>query len=399
MSEKPFIVVNYPADTSGCYFYRMLAPRLAVQSCITNVTFTETSRFIGDPEWFNDVNLCHLQRQVNDVQCDYYTKFIVPVSQRTGMWVVYNIDDAVGMDDIPKYNSAWEAYQDPKLMKNVSMMMQQSDFILVTTEYLKNYYVTKFGVDPKKTLVIPNYLPKWWLGQYYDLQRSLNNYDKNKKKPRIGVIASSTHYDIHNKNDGIDDFTHIIPFIKRTMDKYRWVFVGCVPQQLQSPEFKGKFDLVRGENIMNYPDLIGSINCQVIVQPLLNNEFNRCKSNIKFLEAAALGTPLIAQRLNIYEPYTDLLFDDSAELQEQLDNVLSSRDKFKSIIKKQRKELDNGRGGKGWWLENNLEDWAQFYRLTKKCLNIDLNLILEQEKQQETQKEQEEISKDLEIIR
>ena len=150
---------------------------------------------------------------------------------------------------------------------------------------------------------------------------------------------------------------------------------------------------------MNYPDLIGSINCQVIVQPLLNNEFNRCKSNIKFLEAAALGTPLIAQRLNIYEPYTDLLFDDSAELQEKLDYVLSDREKFKSIIKKQKKELDNGRGGKGWWLENNLEDWAQFYRLTKKCLNIDLNLILEEEKKKETEKEQEEISKDLEIIR
>ena len=86
----------------------MLAPRLMVQSVINNVTFTETSRFIADPQWFNDVNLCHLQRQVNDVQCDYYTKFIVPVSQRNGMWIVYNIDDAVGMDDIPKYNSAWE---------------------------------------------------------------------------------------------------------------------------------------------------------------------------------------------------------------------------------------------------------------------------------------------------
>lgn len=401
MSEKPFVAVNFPADNSGCYFYRMLAPKLMVQSVINNVTFTETSRFIADPEWFQDVNLCHMQRQVNDPQCDYYTRFIVPLGQRNGMWIVYNVDDAVGMDDIPKYNSAWEAYQNPKLMQNISTMMQQSDFVLVTTEYLKDYYVRKFGVQKENVLVIPNYLPKWWMGQYYDLGKILVNYDKNKKKPRLGIIASSTHYDLHGKNDYVDDFTEMIPFIKKTVNKYQWVFVGCVPNGLQEELKAGKIELVGGSNIMNYPDVIGNINCQAIIQPLLNNEFNRCKSNIKFLEACAIGTPLIAQRINIYEPYTDLLFDDMNELQQKLNMVLGSKDKFKSIVKKQKKELDSGRGGRGWWLENphNLEDWAQFYRLTKKCLNIDLNMILQHEEEEKSQKEQENISKDLEIVR
>ena len=160
----------------------------------------------------------------------------------------------------------------------------------------------------------------------------------------------------------------MIPFIKKTVNKYQWVFVGCVPNALQEELKAGKIELVGGSNIMNYPDVIGNINCQAIIQPLLNNEFNRCKSNIKFLEACAIGTPLIAQRINIYEPYTDLLFDDMNELQQKLDMVLGNKDKFKSIVKKQKKELDSGRNGRGWWLENpaNLEDWAQFYRLTKK---------------------------------
>jgi glycosyltransferase involved in cell wall biosynthesis len=397
--EKPFFAVNFPADSSGCNFYRMLAPRLAVQSMASNLNFTETSRFIADPNWFNDVNLCHLQRQVSDVQAEYYTKFIVPLSQQNGMWVVYNIDDAIGMDDIPKYNSAWEAYQNPQLMKNVSVMMQQSDFIVVTTEYLRNYYITKFGADPDSVLVIPNYLPKWWMGQYYDLAHRMQLYDRYKKRPRLGIIASSTHFDVHNVNGGQDDFTHVIDFIKKTTKKYEWVFVGCVPQQLQPELNSGKITYTGGMNIMNYPDLIGSLDCQAFVQPLEHNEFNRCKSNIKFLEACAMGTPLIAQRMNIYEPYTDLLFDDTEELQQKLNHVLSSREKFKSIVKKQWNELNTGRGGKGWWLENNIEDWMQFYRMTKKCISIDINRIIESENQQKEKEEKEEIIDGLEVVR
>ena len=205
MSKKPFVCVNFPADSSGCYFYRMLAPKLALQSVVRNVNFTETGRFLADQEWFRDVNLVHMQRQVSNTQHDYFTKFIVPLSTQTGMWVVYNVDDAIHMDDIPRYNSAWKAYHSEELMNNIKNMLQSTDFLLVTTDYIKDYYVRRFEVDESKILVIPNYLPRWWMGQYYDLKKSVANYDKYKKRPRIGIIASSTHYDTKNNNDGVDD--------------------------------------------------------------------------------------------------------------------------------------------------------------------------------------------------
>ena len=37
-------------------------------------------------------------------------------------------------------------------MQNIAMMMQQSDFVLVTTEYLKNYYVSKVWSSKRKRL-------------------------------------------------------------------------------------------------------------------------------------------------------------------------------------------------------------------------------------------------------
>ena len=36
-------------------------------------------------------------------------------------------------------------------------------------------------------------------GRYYGLGKILVNYDKNKKKLRLGIIAGSTHYDLHGK--------------------------------------------------------------------------------------------------------------------------------------------------------------------------------------------------------
>lgn len=388
--QKPFVCVNFPADSSGCYFYRMLAPKLAVKAVIKNINFTETERFLADQEWFRDVNLVHMQRQVSNPQHDYFTKFIVPLSNQTGMWVVYNVDDAIHKDDIPKYNQAWQAYQSDELMVNIKNMLQATDFLLVTTDYIRDYYIRKFEVDADKVIVIPNYLPKWWMGQYYDLKKANSNYDKYKKRPRVGIIASSTHYDIKNNNDGVDDFTHIIDYIKKTCKKYEWVFMNSVPKQLEEYAKAGKVTVVRGDNIMNYPDALAKLDCQAFVQPLIDNEFNRCKSPIKYLEAAAMGTPLIAQRINIYEPYTDLLFDDSAELDKHLTKLFTDKKHFIDVVKKQKRELDSGRNGKGWWLENNIQDWAIFYRLTKKCINVDISRVIEFKKAQASQKNEAE---------
>ena len=393
--QKPFVCVNFPADASGCNFWRMLAPRLTVQSIVKNINFTETSRFIADQEWFRDVNLIHMQRQVSNPQHEYFTKFIVPLSKQTGAWVCYNIDDALHMDDIPKYNSAWKAYQSERLMKNVKDMIQSADFLIVTTEYIKDYYVRKFGIEEFRVLIIPNYIPKWWMGQYYDIKKSVSNFEKYKKRPRIGITASGTHFDLKNNNNGVDDFTSIVNLIKRTTKKYEWVFMNTVPQQLV-PELKaGKITCVPGGNVMNYPDAVGKMNCQVFVQPLIDCEFNRCKSPIKFLEAAALGTPLVAQRINIYEPYTDLLFDNEDELEKLLSKITSDKQLFIKIIKKQKRELDSGRNGKGWWLEDNISDWTKLYSMTKKCIAVDVVKAMEFIKSNTKQKEVD----GLEIVR
>lgn len=386
--EKPFFHHQYPSDSTGCWAYRMLFPKLCVQSVVKNINFSESRRFVVDVKYYQGMNSVEVQRQVSDPQHNFFMNYLIPLSKSLGFNVIYNVDDCIWKDSIPRYNSAHDSYQSDKNMKNITDMIQSTDFLVVTTEYLKQNYIKRFGADTDSTIVIPNFLPHWWMGHCYDVTKSMLAYDKYIRRPRLGVIASSTHYDVKNNNNGVDDFTHIIPFIKDTCKKYEWVFVGTVPQQLVPMVQSGDITVVKGSNIMNYPDVIKNLNCQAIIQPLIDNEFNRCKSNLKFLESCAIGTPLIAQNINIYQPHTDLLFDDSNGLQNKIDHVLKNRSQFRSFVRGGKNELDHGRYGKGWWLENNIEQWLQLYRMTGKCIDIDVNKIIESEQ-----------AKKLEIVR
>jgi hypothetical protein len=52
----------------------------------------------------------------------------------------------------------------------------------------------------------------------------------------------------------------------------------------------------------------------LLLAPLINNAFNRSKSNIKWLEFSALGIPMVGQNMCTYNKYTDNLFDNANDL-------------------------------------------------------------------------------------
>ena len=139
-NSKPFICNIFPADTSGCNAWRNYFPMLTIEAINKDIIFNINRRFIVDQSFFNGVNLNICQRQVSTPQAHYFNNFIIPVSKAKGGWVVYNIDDCIHKDDIPKYNAAWETYQSDELMSNIKSMLDNSDFILVTTPELKSYY-------------------------------------------------------------------------------------------------------------------------------------------------------------------------------------------------------------------------------------------------------------------
>lgn len=360
------------ADFSGCFHYRLAFPYWCVRAIAPKINFVETNKYVLDPNWYNGItNIC-IQRHVHDLHLKIFTEFFKPLSQNIGCWLTYHIDDCISPDDIPKWNHAWKSYQQPTFFENIKKMLNMSDFVIVTTNELKKYYNTKFLVPEENIIVIPNYLPRWWTGEGFEINRILENYDKNKKKPRIGFTSSLTHFDLDNQNNGVDDCTHIVDFIKSTVDKYQWCFIGACPQQLVELAQQRKIEVHPCSDILNFMRELRDKNFNLVVAPLQDIIFNRCKSPIKLLECWSLGIPIIAQNIVTYNRYTDLVFDDANSLQTRIDEVLQNRSRYKDIVKYYKNVADFGDRNfpTGIWLEKNIMPWMQLFSMPQKTLHV-----------------------------
>lgn len=365
--------ISHPADNGGCGHYRMKYPVWAAHTLKKDVNVIESFKLIPLQEFYADVRMVRVQRQLSNVQCKFILEFLKPLSERYGFWLCYEIDDVVGREHIPKYNAGWGAFQNDQLMNNMKMILQVCDVVTVTTQELANYYIKHFGLSKDKVYVLPNYLPRWWIGDSYTEERISQKYD-NIQKPRVGFVSSSTHFDLFNKNEGVDDFTHINDFIRSTVDEYQWVFVGGVPQQLKDLQADGKIEYHAGFDILNYPRMASALNFDTIVAPLQDNIFNRCKSNIKFLEMGALGIPCICQDLAPYKKYTNLRFNTADDLQMQLDTVLKNKETYMDCVKHNRNIIEHGDSNSpnGWWLEKNMDKWFKLFCISQKTMRFDL---------------------------
>jgi hypothetical protein len=111
-----------------------------------------------------------------------------------------------------------------------------------------------------------------------------------------------------------------------------------------------------------------------MIAPLLDNEFNHAKSNIKFLESSALGTPCICQNISTYNQYTDNVFSDCNDLQNRIDMLYSNHDRYLDLVKHNWDYIKNGSKDypNGWFLEKNLHLWKSIFDVPQKTINIQL---------------------------
>jgi glycosyltransferase involved in cell wall biosynthesis len=272
------------------------------------------------------------------------------LAKRSGIKCVYECDDDM-FNMPPEFAKPYEFYSKPEVQKTMQLFLMNADEITVTTKHLAD------AIRPRtmgqKIHVIPNYLDiEEWNKPY------INKLNTQKDDVTIGWMASGSHkidaplvnnvlMNLMAKHPTLkmhfigwlaeDDFPWIATYKDRVkVDK--WVDISILPYAMQD------FD-------------IG-------LAPLVDNTFNKSKSNIKLLQHSALGIPTVASPLN---PYTEDIKDiengflayDEEDWFEYLDKLIIDKQLRKDVGFEARKLLVNKYDIKlnvGRWIEvfNNL---------------------------------------------
>lgn len=318
--------LNFAADAGGCFFWRVGWPELHMNMNGMGNS-TSISRMVLNKDWYQDVDVIKLQRQASSNQREFIG-FLKSIQKECGFKLMYEVDDVVFREDIPDYNAYKEAFDNDEVRQNCIDMINMVDEVTVTCKYMRDLYIEKTG--KKEISVVPNFPPEWWIGHNYDYKKIINNHDKNRRKPRIVYSGSGAHFDVRNKTNQQDDFSHVMKFIVDNRSKYQFVFIGAYPPPLKPLIDNKGIEFHPWQTLMNYPKFLASLDAQLFLAPLMDIPFNRSKSDIKYIESAILGIPCMCQNMVTYEDAPDFLkFNDSEDLAEKVEYLLNWKNKSK----------------------------------------------------------------------
>jgi O-antigen biosynthesis protein len=345
--------LNYYADYSGCGHWRMIWPEQVMNAHQKAVVHGTTVMNI-DPRYYIQAKSVRIQRQATPQQLEF-VKWLRKLADKNNFRLIYEIDDICFAEDIPDYNKYKHAFTDPKIRQSAQEMMAMCDEITVTCPFMRDYYREKTG--NKNVTVLPNFMPKFWLGHFENHNRTMESYDKNKRKPRILYAGSGAHFDVEQRVKFKDDFYHVNDVIRKTVDKYQWVFLGAHPLPILDLIRAGKVEFHPWKTLYNYGQGLYDLNVNMVVAPLQDNTFNRAKSDLKYIEACALGLPIACQDLCTYENAT-IKFKTGDEMIAQIETTLQDRKRYKAICRKARQYADTR------WLEDdkNIDCYTELYQ-------------------------------------
>jgi glycosyltransferase involved in cell wall biosynthesis len=260
----------------------------------------ESTTMILDPRFYSTVESIKVQRQATPHQLEF-VKSLKELGKKTNQApkLIYEVDDVVFAEDIPMYNRNRDAFTSPEIQNSIKGILDMMDEIVVTSEYFRDYMIAKTG--HKHVTSVPNYLMKWWFDRYYNLTDLIKKYDKNKKKPIVAIFASGTHVDVTNRANQQDDFAAVVQHIIKTRTEFNWHFYGSYPLTLKPFIDNGNIKYFPWVQLPDFPEAMANSGAQITFAALQDNNFNRCKSNIKLIEAGALGLPCVCPDMVTYK--------------------------------------------------------------------------------------------------
>ena len=341
--------------SGGVYYYRVFTP----MKCLVEKHPDEFEITIDNHWKYTDVEKDEIGKNFDIVcfhQCLFTSSFqeevwkmIIYCKKQYGTKFVLDIDDYW---DYHKNHPAREACVFNMFPDKMMMNFKLFDYVTTTTEYFKN--------------IIKDYFPE---DRIYVFENAISSNDeqfsikKNKSdKIRIGLTGGSSHtedikqllefpkyltekqldeielvfcgYDNKNAENVVIDETGKVVDRQPLADKDNWWVQteNKFRQEVKHYKRIESKDIMKGEFGKIYEDI------DVLLVPLTNNKFNRCKSELKFIEAGFTNTAVISSKVIPYSNFgvneEDCLFVKEATPQawaKAIKKILRDKDLLKKI--------------------------------------------------------------------
>jgi glycosyltransferase involved in cell wall biosynthesis len=186
---------------------------------------------------------------------------------------VYEIDDLITNIPLKNYFKSQHPKDTVKLLREG---IAQVDRLIVSTPGLAEAY-SGLNAD---TQVLELKLPLEWWG-------NIKVTRTEHKKLRVGWAGGSSH---------LGDLELIADVVKDLAEEVDWIFFGMCPKKLR-PYVK---EFHSGVPIHMYPQKLASLDLDLAIAPLENNQFNDCKSNLRLLEYGICGYPVICSNTRAF---------------------------------------------------------------------------------------------------
>lgn len=267
MSVKIF---GWLGDHAGCGWYRIMMPLAALRHAGVEANWSAT---LTEPDWESDIIVA--QRTCKPGPSAVLQRMAAHKGTRPRL--VFELDD--NLWQIDRHNAARTFYSDPDIRANLRTNIEVCDLVTVSTEPLAEV-VRKWNPN---VFVLPNMIPGEWLewrhGTHID-------------RVTVGWQGSDTH-------DG--DWPGVGPVIERWFNRTKKDYplemhtLGKVPRHF--PDIYPHRQTGWSKSIEAY---YRTIDWSIALAPLADTPFNESKSDLRVLEAAMLGIPVVASATAAY---------------------------------------------------------------------------------------------------
>lgn len=257
--------------TEGVQWWRMLNPAIKTGGWFYHDGLVDEdtwgSIFDGQPlshVWTSN----HTPDAMNVVDC---------ARKEFGARIVTEIDDDYW--SVGKNNMAWNQMQSSRLLDRFINMHEHADIVACSTPRLQEVIESRIG---KPTAYAPNFIvPETWDGLE---PRASKNDDEC-----VLLMAGGTGraFEFHELQPAIEAFL--------AEPNTRVIVMGTFHHWLV-PYGVSKVTWSRFSQVEKYPKILSWIAPDLIISPLLHDDFNLAKSNIKWLESAMVGGCFVGER-------------------------------------------------------------------------------------------------------